>query len=458
MRAPLPAWRLLAVQLLLTSTLAVASSHREAPLISNDPAADGTDLYAWKQGTSLVLVANYYPIGIPYGGPNYYLFDDNVLYEIQIDQSGDGAPDIRYQFRFRTQIRRSPLPSAGVVAGYDAFKDSFLYAFAGVKTATAPEILRYQTYTLTKVAGAGAQQVIVKDAPVAPDNVGRLTTPAYPQTEGSTTLDAITSSAIQTGLGAASKYKVFAGPRDDPFFVNLSKTFDFLDYSGKPNRDDLAGLNVMSLVIELPLTEFSSPHLGIWTTASRPRVTTRRPDGAVEASGAWVQVSRLGNPLVNEVVVPMKFKDFFNASRPQNDLATPTIVAIINNPELPQLLQAKGFIPLAPPAPRTDLVALFTRNTQGKATGEMLHINTGTDSTFPNGRLLTDDVTDVALKAVGGAFFTTFTDGGPATLPDGGGTFASAASTLGDGVAANDVPFLTTFPYLAPPHSGNPTP
>ncbi|NTX62539.1 DUF4331 domain-containing protein [Myxococcus sp. CA051A] len=457
MRAPNPAWHLLAVPLFLAASVAVASSHREAPLISNDPAADGTDMYAWKQGGNLVLVANYYPIGIPYGGPNYYLFDDNVLYEIQVDQSGDGAPDVRFQFRFRTQIRPSPLPSVGVVAGYNAYKDSFLYAFAGVKTATAPEILRYQTYTLTKVVG-GSQQVIIRDAPVAPNNVGRLTTPAYPQTAGASVLDPITQSAIQTGLGTAAKYKIFAGPRDDPFFVNLSKTFDFLNYDGKPNRDDLAGLNVLSLVIELPLTEFSSPHLGIWTTSSRPKVTTRRTDGGVDTSGSWVQVSRLGNPLVNEVVVPMKFKDFFNASKPQNDLSTPAIVAIISNPELPQLLQAKGFIPLAPPAPRTDLATIFTRNTQGKPTGEMLHINTGTDSTFPNGRLLTDDVTDVALKAVGGAFFTTFADGGPAILPDGGGTFAAAAAGLSDGVAANDKAFLTTFPYLAPPHSGDPTP
>ncbi|MFY2562739.1 DUF4331 domain-containing protein [Corallococcus terminator] len=457
MRAPLPAWRLLAVPLFLAASVAVASSHREAPLISNDPAADGTDMYAWKQGGNLVLVANYSPFGLPYGGPNFYLFDDNVLYEIQIDQSGDGAPDIRYQFRFRTQIRPSPLPSVGAVAGYDAFKDSFLYAFAGVKTATAPEILRYQTYTLTKVVG-GSNQVIVRDAPVAPNNVGRLTTPTYPQTATGSTLDPITQSAIQTGLGSAAKYKVFAGPRDDPFFVNLSKTFDFLNYDGKPNRDDLAGLNILSLVIELPLTEFSSPHLGIWTTSSRPKVTTRRADGGVDTSGAWVQVSRLGNPLVNEVVVPLKFKDFFNASKPQNDLANPTIVAIVTNPELPQLLQAKGFIPLAPPSPRTDLAAIYTRNTQGKPTGEMLHINTGTDSAYPNGRLLTDDVTDVALKAVGGAFFTTFADGGPATLPDGGGTFAAAAAGLSDGVAANDKAFLTAFPYLAPPHSGDPTP
>jgi len=453
-RSPL---RVLVLCLSLLAGDAWASSHREAPLISNDPAADGTDLYAWKQGANLVLVANYSPIGIPYGGPNYYLFDDNVLYEIQIDQTGDGAPDIRYQFRFRTQLRQSALPTVSNSAGYNAYKDSFLYAFAGVRSATAPEVLRYQTYTLTRISSGGQQQVIVRDAPVAPNNVGRLTTPGYPQTDGTTALDPITQSAIQSGTGTASAYKVFAGPRDDPFFVNLSKTFDFLNYDGQPNQDDLAGLNVLSLVIEAPLTEFSSPHLGIWTTASRPRVTTRRADGGVDSSGAWVQVSRLGNPLVNEVVIPTKFKDLFNASKPQNDLKTPTLVAIVTNPELPQLLQAKGFIPLAPPAPRTDLVALFTRNTNGASTGEMLHIDTSKSSAFPNGRQLTDDVTDVALRAVGGAFFTTFADGGPATLPD-GGTFAAAAANLGDGVSANDVPFLAVFPYLAPPHSGDPSP
>ncbi|XXF81331.1 DUF4331 domain-containing protein [Myxococcaceae bacterium GXIMD 01537] len=447
--------RLLPVLAVLLCGSAMASSHREAPQISNDPAADGTDVYAWKQGNNLVLVANYYPIGIPYGGPTFYLFDDNVLYEIQIDQTGDGVPDVRYQFRTTSSIGQSPLPTVSDTAGYNAYKDSFLYAFAGVSSATDPLILRRQTYTLTKVTAAGST-VVVRDAPVAPNNVGRLTTPAYPQ-DGSSTLDAITQSAIQTADVGGASYKVFAGPRDDPFFVNLSKTFDFLDYSGGANRDDLAGLNVLSLVIELPLSEFSSQHLGIWTTSSRPKITARRTDGSVDGHGPWVQVSRLGNPLINEVIVPLKFKDFFNASLPQNDLSNPTLVAIVTNPELPQLLQAKGFIPLAPPPPRTDLVTLFTKNTEGKETGEMLHIDTSKATGFPNGRLLTDDVTDVALQAAGGAFYTTFPDGGPATLPD-GGTIAAAAAGLSDGVAANDKPFLPQFPYLAPPHSGNPTP
>lgn len=443
-------WRLAPLLALVTASGALASSHREAPLISNDPAADATDVFAWKQGSNLVLVADYYPLNLPSGGPNFYLFDDTVNYQIKIDTNGDGEPDLAYKFRFKTEIARSPLPTVKKDAGYNAYKDSFLFAFAGVNSATDPNILRRQTYTLTKVTDHG-DETILRNAPVGPPNIGKLTTPGYPQDDhySTTSLDPITASAVKTGEGAFSRYKVFAGQRDDPFFVDLGKTFDFLAYGTGTPRDYLAGFNVLSLVIEVPLSEFgNTTNLGIWTTASRPKVTVRSNNGTVEGRDGWVQVSRLGNPLINEVVVPMKFKDRFNASRPEDDLDDDTLVAIVTTPELPVLMQAKGFIADVPPPPRLDLVKLFVRSS-----GEMLHIDTTRESAFPNGRRLADDVTDLALQVMGGLLFTN-PDGG--TLRPDGGTWAGQVAGLGDGVNANDRPFLEVFPYLAPPHSGNP--
>ncbi|PTL80945.1 DUF4331 domain-containing protein [Vitiosangium sp. GDMCC 1.1324] len=450
-----PLFRRLALVLMLAAANgALASSHREAPLISNDPAADGTDLFAWKQGSNLVLVADYYPLNRPAGGPNFYLFDDNVTYQIKIDTDGNGTPDVAYKFRFKTEIVRSQLPTVKKEDGLNAYKDSILFAFAGVKSATDPNILRRQTYTLTKVTYHGDDQVsetIVRNAPVGLPNIGKLTTPGYPQDDhySTTSLDPITASAVKTGEGAFSRYKAFAGQRDDPFFVDLGRVFDFLALDSGEPEDYLAGFNVLSLVIEVPLSEFgSNTNLGIWTTASRPKVTVRRNDGTVEGKDGWVQVSRLGNPLINEVVVPMKFKDRFNASRPEDDLEDDVLVAIVTTPELPVLLQARHFIADVPPPPRLDLVKLFVRGS-----GEMLHIDTTKESAFPNGRRLPDDVTDLALQVMGGLLYTN-SDGG--TLRPDGGTWASQVTGLGDGVPANDRPFLDVFPYLAPPHSGNP--
>jgi hypothetical protein len=470
---------------ILLSASAWASSHREAPLISSDPAADGTDLYAWRNGAAasatVTLVADYWPLALPPAGPNYFLFDDDVLYEIKVDNNQDAKPHIIYQFTFKTTIHKSPLNVPPALPG-----DSFLNYFAPVASATDPNILRSQAWTLTKVvippSGGPPQTTVVGTGPVCPWNVGVVTDPSY------TTIEAGCTQTFGTT-------KVFVGPRDDPFFVNLHQTFDFLGYGhGKPLSDDLAGANVLSLVVEVPATDLTlggaaitdashaaADQIGVWTTSSRPRVRVHRLDGSRDHHGGWVQVSRLGNPLINEVIVPLVVKDFFNASKPENDLAN--YGAVVVDPELPYLMNAKGFIPKVPPAPRTDIVtALLQPNVPSlwaKYTGavdDVLHIDvsvppcTNACSTlgviggdiqgFPNGRRLSDRVTDIALAVVGGVVYKALgAQDANDVYPDGGPTdYATpAAALLNDGLnpLANDAPFSATFPYLADPWVGN---
>ena len=469
---------------LLGSAAALASSHREAPLISNDPAADGTDLYAWRNGAAasatVTLVANYWPLALGPAGPNYFLFDDNVLYEIKVDNNQDAKPHIIYQFTFKTTIHKSPLAVPPAAPG-----DSFLNYFAPITTATDTNILRSQAWTLTKVVippGGGAPMTsVVGTGPVCPWNVGIVTDPTYGTIEAGCT---------KTFGGT----KVFVGPRDDPFFVNLHQTFDFLGYgNGKATSDDLAGSNVLSLVVEVPATDLTlagaalidgshaaADQIGVWTTASRPRVTVRRADGSVDGHGGWVQVSRLGNPLINEVVVPLVFKDFFNSSQPIDDVTNYAAVAL--DPELPYLMKAKMFIPKVPPAPRTDLLValLAPSKVWANYTGtpdEVLHLDVsvppcsatcsalgvlgGDLQGFPNGRRLSDRVTDAAIAVAGGVAYKLLgaQDAGD-VYPDGGPTdyAGPAAALLGANLnpLANDAPFSATFPYLASPWSGNP--
>ncbi|MGZ3459510.1 MAG: DUF4331 domain-containing protein [Archangium sp.] len=440
--------RTLATLVALLAGTAGASSHREAPLISNMPSYDNTDVYAWRRGngadTTVVLVANFWPAALPQGGPVYYLFEEDARYRINIDNNGDGKPDIVYQFQFKQRIDKSPL--SNVVNG-----NSFLVAFAPVtKSKDDPNLLLEETYTLKKLEGHKVYE-LGSNLPVAPWNIGHVTTPNY---------DEIAKTAIVQLKDA----KVFVGPRDDPFFVDLHRTFDFLALADPTPRDDLAGLNVLSVVIEVPACELTAGHkpvvnnagkgfkLGIWSTVERC------DEGSHSNHGGCVQVSRLGNPLINEVIVPLKFKDLFNASKPQNDAQ---FVPVVRDPELPYLLQARALIPKVPPPPRTDLVkALATP-------AEMLHLDVsvppsavekrlgglaGDPAGFPNGRRLGDDVTDITLRVVGGELYKALGAQSPSDTFD----YATPASKLTDGVDANDKPFLNTFPYLASPQPGNP--
>ena len=443
-------------------TLSLASSHREAPLISGDPKVDATDLYAYvspDNTNTVTLIANYLPFEEPAGGPNFYAFDDNALYEIKVDNNGDAVPDVSYQFRFKTTIGNP---------------NTFLYNTGTINSITDATFNLRQTYTLTRVAG-GVSTVLGSDIPVPPVNIGPKSTPNYA---------ALQSQAIKTLPGGT---KVFAGQSDDPFYAELGGLFDLLTVRQLPGNagggvDGLKGYNVQSLALQIPITDLTNDHtrptiasssaavIGVWTTASRhaTRVITANPSGNSE-SGAWVQVSRLGAPLVNEVVVPLGAKDLWNGSNPVDDAQ---FANGVTDPELAKLLKALYGINVPPQGAfgstnqRDDLVAIFLTGIPGltkPATGvpsEQLRLNVaipvtaspnklgvlaGDNQGYPNGRRLGDDVVDISLRAVAGAAYPLFH---PGFTPDATGL------KLGDGVDANDYAFRGTFPYLALPSRG----
>jgi hypothetical protein len=410
-----------------------ASSHREAPLIGNDPQADHTDVYAFVSPDApdtVTMIASFNPFEDPAGGPNFFRFGDSVLYEIKIDNNGDGVEDITYQFRFTSQVNNP---------------NTFLYATGPITSLDATTRNMYQTYTVARVEGG---RTVFTAGPMRTmyDNVGPASTPNYGGNG---------SGIYEFRQADGSLGRVFAGQTDDPFFLDL-RVFDLL-YGGnlsEAGTDTLAGFNVHSIAIQVPKNSLKagSPIIGVWSTASRPATTTRAA-GTESSTGTFVQVSRLGMPLVNEVIIPVGQKDRWNGSAPTADGA-----GFLNNyldPEVPKLLQLVYGIQ-APATPRNDLVQVFLTGVPGlnqpagvKA-AEMLRLNTDILPTasparlgvlaadiqgFPNGRRLTDDVIDITLQAAAGVL------GGVKT-------------SLGDGVDRNDVAFRTTFPYLAFPHSG----
>jgi hypothetical protein len=409
-----------------------ASSHREAPLISNDPQADNTDVYAFVSPDApdtVTLIASYIPFEDPAGGPNFYRFGDNVLYEFHIDNVGDGVDHIKFQLRFTTQVRNG---------------NTFLYNTGPITALDDPNRNVYQTYTLTRVDN-GRTTYIAGPMLTMPDNVGPASTPAYGGN----------GSGIYSFKQAdGSSGLVFAGQTDDPFFLDL-RVFDLLYGANlsEAGTDSLAGFNVHSIAIQVPKSTLrgGGPIIGVWATASRQATTTRQA-GSETATGNFVQVSRLGMPLVNEVVIPISQKDKWNGSVPTDDAQ---FLSYVTTPEVPTLLNLIYKVP-APATPRNDLVQVFLTGVPGlnQPTGgkpsEMLRLNTDVLPTanpqrlgvlandpqgFPNGRRLTDDVLDITVRAAAGALV--------------GGTFA-----FSDGVDRNDVPFRTSFPYLAFPHSG----
>jgi hypothetical protein len=428
-----------------------ASSHREAPLISQDPLADNTDVYAFVSPANpdrVTLLANFIPFEAPYGGPNFFKFDDNVLYEIMVDNNGDAVEDITFQFKFRTEVRNP---------------NTFLYNTGPITSLDSPNFNVRQFYTLTRIDGPrrkGRATVLAQDVPTPPVNVGLRSTPNY---------DALANAAIRQLPGGM---QVFAGQRDDPFFVDLN-VFDLLAVppADTNNSDSLAGFNVHTIAIEVPITTLSSSGsrplsasdrsaiIGVWSTASRPSVTSRG-NGQEKHSNNYVQVSRLGQPLVNEVVVPRGTKDAFNALEPTQDAAA---LPFVTDPEVPKLLSALFGIQ-SPPAPRNDLVTIFLtgipglNKRDGDVPSEMLRLNmaipptpnplalgvlAGDAAGFPNGRRPIDDVVDIALRVMAGAT--------PLTP-----TFNTGINAqLGDGVFQNDKALPLTFPYIASPHAGN---
>jgi hypothetical protein len=409
-----------------------ASSHREAPLISGDPQADTTDVYAFLSPDApdlVTLIASYYPFEDPAGGPNFFKFGDSVLYEIKIDNNGDAVEDISYQFRFTSQVVNP---------------NTFLYGTGQIRSLDDPNRNMYQTYTVSRVQG-GTTTFTAGPMRTMYDNIG-VTTPNYGGNG---------SGIYEFRQNDGSTGRVFAGQTDDAFFLDL-RVFDLL-YGGnlsETGTDTLAGFNVHSIAIQVPKNSLkgASPIIGVWATSSRPATTTRQA-GSETSSGAFVQVSRLGMPLVNEVVVPVGMKDRWNGSRPVDDTQ---FLSYVTEPEVPKLLQAIYNIQ-APATPRNDLVQVFLTGVpglnqpSGVRPSEMVRLNTDIGPVaaparlgvlaadiagFPNGRRLTDDVVDITLQAAAGILL------------------GARVGGLGDGVDRNDVPFRTSFPYLAFPHSG----
>jgi Domain of unknown function (DUF4331) len=449
------------------------SSHREAPLTSIDPTGDDTDVYAFVAPDAqdkLTLIGNWIPFEDPAGGPNFYRFDDRASYYLNVDNTGDGKYDIRYRFKFKTKARNP---------------DSFLYALPGVKSIDDPKLNLVQHYSVWRERWHKdhlvSSKLLAHGLPVAPNNVGPKTIPNY---------DAVANQAIRPLPGGG---KVFAGPVDDPFFVDLGSTFDAIniDMPGRPGigtgnqgggKDDLAGYNVHTIALQVPKADVTRDHktpadaksanavVGVWASTYRPRlqVTDQSPVAtAAKASRAAkhakrasddhgeVQVSRLGNALVNEVVIPLGQKDKFNATQPSDDLKnfgkyvlSPELAKVINilfpGLNVPEnnrtdIVQAlltgiPGLTQIAPGAPPTDTLKInlgVAPNPKPSRFGVLA----GDTQGYPNGRRLTDDVVDISERVVGG-----FLKGNK--LP------------LGDGVDQNDKPFRTTFPYVASPFGG----
>jgi hypothetical protein len=424
--------------------VARASSHREAPLSSQDPVSDLTDVYAFVSPDApdtVTLAANVIPFESPAGGPNFYRFGDDVLYQLNVDNDGDARADKRYQYRFTTTT---------------ANPNTFLYNTGQVTSLDDPDLNVRQTYTLTEIDESGGRRVLGRDLPVAPANVGQRSTPDYEQNLGGAAVQ-----SLEEGV------TTFAGPRDDPFFVDLGSVFDLgglrpfnpahlIPLPAEEGRDYVAGYNVHTLALRLPIDRLvdEDPVIGVWATTYRRTTRILRTDGDLRSQGNWVQVSRLGQPLVNEVVIPMGEKDRFNSSSPADDaqfldhVLAPELANLI-----PVLYPGVG-VPTEVDAGlglggREDIATIFLTGIPGLnqpadvTPSEMLRINTSiAGSAFPNGRALADDVVDTEIRALAGA--TAFT-------PE---FNISPNKDLGDGVNSNDAAFSPTFPYLAAPRAG----
>ncbi len=451
------------------------SSHREAPEISKDPVADSTDVYAFvspDNPSTVTLIANYIPLQAPAGGPNFYEFGDDVLYEIHIDNNGDGQADISYQFRFQTTV---------------SDPDTFLYNTGPIESLSSANWNRVQTYSVGVVNG-GSFGSLGSGLACPPCNIGPLSTPDYPS---------LAAAAVQSLGGGIS---VFAGQRAEAFYVDLGAIFDLGDLrpfenlhatfglSGLPKAPGVNAtnhLNVHSIAIQVPIsavTRSGHPTIGVWTTASRQRVTLWDADqGENVNSGPFRQVSRLGNPLINEVIIPLGRKDLWNSLPPADDKQ---FAGYVTQPGLAALLPVlyPGVFPnldalVKSGKPRADLEAILMTgipaglikgfaNFTGSVVADMLRLNTSVKPTsnpniygllggdpagFPNGRRIADDVVAIELRAIAGVTYPLIDS---KFKPD------AAAGLLTDGLTPADVSAspLGEFPYLGVPYSGYDTP
>jgi hypothetical protein len=454
------------------------SSHREAPSISKDPVADNTDTYAWvTDGDTVTIITNYLPVEAPAGGPNFYEFADDVLYEIHIDHTGDGRPDITYQFRFETE---------------NTNPNTFLYNTGPITALDSDTWNRRQTYTLTKVthgrdrrrgrSSRSRSTVLGRNLPVPPCNIGPRSTPNY---------ESLADAAVTT---LRSGETVFAGQRAEGFFVDLGSVFDLgtlrpfqnlhlIPTAQADGVDSLANVNVHTLAIQVPISHLTrdgsvprdpmSPTavIGVWGAASRQKGGWHDRHEYFGA-GPWSQVSRLGNPLFNEVIVPLARKDEWNSEGPDEDRR---FARYVLRPELAALLPVlypNTFPNLAAlDADRADLAAILLtgipagiidgfQNNTGQTQADELRLNVAIPPTdnplrlgildgdlagFPNGRRPMDDVVTIELRAVAGATYPLID---PNFTPD------DAVSVIEDGTFPPMRQFLHEFPYLGVPYSG----
>jgi Domain of unknown function (DUF4331) len=414
-----------------------ASSHREAPLIAEDPSADNTDLYAFRspdKPNTVTIISNFIPAEDPAAGPNWYVFSPTARYDIYIDRNGDAKPDLTYYFQFKN----------------------------GAPTAFLGNTV--QMYTVTKVEN-GKSTVVGQGLTTPPDNIGPKTFAGKPYRE--------LAAAGVHDLSDGSK--VFAGQRDDAFYGDIGAIFDLVSIRNGTGatgggKDFFAGYAVHAIALQIPLAQLdnSSNHtIGVWSAADRQKVdvslkATRKSKRAKAKTSlvkkvSWVQVSRLGNPLINEVVIPTQLKDKWNASLPKDDkqfeqyYSSPILAGLLN-----QLYPSLGPFPASN---RSDLVSVLLTglktpalNFTGDTEADMLRLNLSIPPTapanlkrmgvlggdlagYPNGRRLEDDVVDISERAVAG-------------------TLVGHDLPLGDGVDANDIPNLTSFPYEPDPFSG----
>ena len=469
-----------------------ASSHREAPFLTSAPKVDGTDFYMFRSYAPgregyVTMIANFIPFQDPQGGPNFYQFDPNALYEIHIDNNGDAKEDVTFQFRFKNASKKTTFSVGGKPIAIPLIN-------SGVISGVNPKELNVrETYTIDLVKGdrrSGARTRLAAatggatefDKPV--DNIGDK---SFGGPNGYETY--ANQHMYDIAMGTCGTGRVFVGQRKEPFYIAVGKIFDLFNLNPlgaeTGNKNDLEGKNVSSIAVEVPiscLTNGTEPVIGGHATASLRQGRLLNPfpgsgiNNATKEGGGWSQVSRVGMPLVNEVIIGMEDKDRFNTSRPKND---GQFIDYVTNPVLPTVVEALFPSAKAPTNfPRTDLVTVFLKGLPGVnqpanvVASEMLRLNTsiaptpaamqsafgvagGDNAGFPNGRRPGDDVVDVSLRVAMGALcvLTGATDQlkvgcKPADAPAG-------ALALTDGVRKSAADFKGVFPYLNTPLPGS---
>ena len=462
------------IGLVLAWGSAYAASHREAPQIALDPTADITDVYAfrsWENPNNVVFIMNVIPAQEPSSGPNYFNFDDEVLYQIHLDTNQNGiAGDIVYQFRFDTEIRPPfddlPLAYAGVdgVPGLPP-------AITALDGLGSEGLGLRQSYMVTEVRGNTSHDLNTGMQYAVPSNIGPRTMPNY---EG----------LSQLGIyNLSNGGRVFAGQRDETFYIDLGATFDTLNFRAPPildpaqdasndmnpfGNDMFSGFNVNSIAIEVPIADITNdPNavIGMYASTSRRKFQTLRHNGTLRGIGPFKQRARMANPLVNELIIGTGQKDRWNATNPKNDAS---FVDFYLNPRLAALLNL-AFGTAFPTTGRTDLVAALLKYSgqdpnfcsPNNRCSDLLRLNLGVPPTqpdlqqrlgglagdmagFPNGRRPNDDVTDIALRVVAGVLL--------GSVPNLGDGVNFNIGAPGSNLTANGI--YTVFPFLPTPHDG----